>query len=139
MNDTPVNGTPAPGTQSSNYANSWRTWADVFGWSWSLFSGTLAFGMLGSAFSDKSDVVASVASFVLAVVAVILSFVALTNHSWWLPYIAVGLAVISVILDAYSLLQPAGREPGWLALNLYSLIGDSAAASITAVEYWGES
>ena len=139
LNDTPVNGTPAPGTHSSNYTDSWRTWADVFGWSWSLFGGTLSFGMIGASFSDKTGIVAAVTAFVLSVAAIILSFVALANNSWWLPYIVEGVAVTSVILDAYSLLQPAGQEPGWLALNVISFVGDSAAASITTVEYWGES
>jgi hypothetical protein len=139
LNNTKVNGTQSPGVKASNYTNSWRTWADVFGWSWNLFSMTVAFGMIGGAFSDPTGVVASVVAFVLAVVAIILSFVALTNHSWWLPLIVCGVAVISAVLDGYSLKQPAGRQPGWLVLNVMSLIGDSAAAAITIVEYWGES
>jgi hypothetical protein len=139
VNNTAVNGTPASGTQASNYTNSWRTWADVFGWSWSLFSGTLAFGMIGSAFSDKSGILASVTSFVLAVVAILLSFVALTNHSWWLPYIILGVGMSSIFLDLYSLSTPGGRSPGWYALNIMSLIGDGAAFVITLVEYATES
>ena len=95
--------------------------------------------MIGGAFSDKTGVVASVTSFALAVVAIILAFVALSNHSWWLPYIVLRVAFASIFLDGYSLLQAAGREPGWLALNIMSLIGDSAATAISIVELWTES
>ena len=133
--NTKVNDTPAPGVQAPNYTNSRGTRADVFGRSWGLFRVTLAFGMIGGAFRERSGIVTSIASSVLAVEAIILSFVRLANHSWWLPHIICRVAAASIFLDFYSTSAPVGREPGWYALNEMSLRGDAAAFVITIVEY----
>lgn len=129
-NTTKVNGTVAPDTTASNYTPTWRTLADIFGWIWGPFSFSLAWASFWGAFIDPTGFIAPAVGLAAAIVALILSFVTIQLHSFWLFVISAGVAMLSIACDAYSILKKGGTKMPMVILNAMTAIGDIVTFSI---------
>ncbi len=134
MNTTKVNNTVASDVHDANYTSMWKTFADVFGWTWSLFGFTLAWGSFMGAFIDPSGVVGPAVGLTLSIIGLLLAFAAVNDKSKWLSWSSMAVAGLSVAVDFDALRKPAGRKGGLFALNLLGLGGDTASFAIILVE-----
>ena len=134
-NTTKVNGSLPGDTENSNYSSTWKTIAEIFGWTWGTFGFSLAWGALMGAFIDSTvGLLAPAVGLATAIVGLILAFVASLNHNQYLTFTALAVAALSVGVDFYSLRRSGGTKVPALVLNSMTFIGDSAAMSIMIVE-----
>jgi hypothetical protein len=134
VNGTPVNGNTPEDRQNSNYTPIWRTVADIFGWSWGLFSMQVAWGSFVGAFIDPSGLFTASVGLAAAVVALILAFVCLSNSSIYLVFTTLAVAALSVGVDVVAFLKKGGTQMPAVGMNVMTATGDGAAFAILLAE-----
>lgn len=129
VNGTNVSGTLPPDRSNTNYRPAWQALAELFGWAWTLFGFTLAWGALMGAFPDPTGFVAPAVGFTLAVIGLLLAFVVVKHHSQPLTFLSIAVSGLSVDVDLYGLRKPlSGPSAGALrALNTMTFVGDGAS------------